>query len=145
MATSNNLIIIDSSGLISLVVDTDSNHTAALAAAKQYVGKQDKALLPAEVFAETLNVLGKKFGHRYAVAGLQAILESAALIVVPTSDVARLDAVEYFRVAPSGVSFTDCLVMKVADEHGTKSIFGFDKQFADAGYKLLRPATKHAA
>lgn len=145
METSSNLIIIDSSGLISLVVDTDSNHAAALTAAKQYVGTQDKALLPAEVFAETLNVLGKKFGHRYAVEGLQAVLESAVLLVVPTSDVARLDAVEYFRAAPSGVSFTDCLVMKVADEHGTKNIFGFDKQFADAGYELLKPATTRAA
>jgi hypothetical protein len=34
--------------------------------------------------------------------------------------------------------------MKVADEFGTKNIFGFDMQFEDAGYKHLQPATKQA-
>ena len=101
--------------------------------------------MPAEVFAESLNILGKKFGHEYAVATVQAVLESSAFAVVPTSDVSRLDAVEQFRTAPAGVSFTDCLVMKVANEHGTKDIFGFDKQFEDAGYNLigLQPSKLH--
>lgn len=109
-----------------------------VAIAAQFVGTEAKALVPAEVPAESLNILGKKFGHEYAAGTVQAVLESSAFAVVPTSDVARLDAVEQFRTAPTGVSFTDCLVMKVADEHGTKDIFGFDKQFEDAGYKRLR-------
>jgi uncharacterized protein len=139
METSNNLIIVDSSGLISLVVESDGNHGSALVIANQFVGAEDMALVPAEVFAETLNILGKKFGHEYAAETVQAVLESSAFTVVPTSDVTRIDAVEQFRTAPAGVSFTDCLVMKVADEFGTKDIFGFDKQFEDAGYKRLQP------
>lgn len=145
METDSNLIIVDSSGLISLVVDSDSNHGKAVAVAHQFVGTQAKALVPGEVFAESLNILGKKFGHEYAAGTVQAILDSSAFAVVPTSDFSRLDAVERFRTASPGVSFTDCLVMKVADEHGTKDIFGFDQQFEDAGYNLLRPTTKRAA
>jgi predicted nucleic acid-binding protein len=145
MEISNNLIIVDSSGLISLVVESDSNHGKALAIANQFVGSQGKALVPAEVFAETLNILGKKFGHEYAAGTVQAVLESSAFAVVPTSDVTRIDAVEQFRTSPAGVSFTDCLVMKVADEFGTKVVFGFDKQFEDAGYKRLTPVVKRAA
>ena len=137
METSSNLIIVDSSGLISLVVESDSSHGEAVAMATEFVGSEGKALVPAEVFAETLNILGKKFGHEYAAGAVQAVLESSAFAVVPTSDVSRLDAVEQFRTTPTGVSFTDCLVMKVADEHGTKDIFGFDKQFEDAGYNIL--------
>jgi predicted nucleic acid-binding protein len=87
----------------------------------------------------------KKFGHEYAAGTVQAVLDSCAFAVVPTSDVSRLEAVERFRTASPEVSFTDCLVMKVADEHGTKDIFGFDQQFEDAGYNLLRPTTKRAA
>jgi hypothetical protein len=30
--------------------------------------------------------------------------------------------------------------MAVADEYGTSDIFGFDKQFQDAGYQRLEPA-----
>src|SRR5688500_466068 len=127
METSNNLIIVDSSGLISLVVESDSNHGAAVALANEFVGSQGKAPVPAEVFAEILNILGKKFGHEYATETIQAVLESSAFAVVPTSDVTRLDAVDQFRTAPAGVSFTDCLVMKLADEFGMKDICGFDK------------------
>jgi predicted nucleic acid-binding protein len=145
MVTSSNPIIVDPSGLISLVVDSDSNHAAALAVAHQFVGAQDKALVPAEVFAETLNILGKKFGHEYAAGTVQAILESSASAAVPTSDVARLDALEQFRIASAGVSVTDCLVMKVADEHGARDIFGFDKQFEDAGSNILKSLVKNAA
>ena len=44
METSNNLIIVDSSGLISLIVESDSNHGKALAFANQFVGSQGRAL-----------------------------------------------------------------------------------------------------
>jgi predicted nucleic acid-binding protein len=145
METSSNLIIVDSSGLISLIVLSDSNHAKALAIANQFVGSQGKALVSAEVFAETLNILGKKFGHEYAGGTVQAVLESSAFAVVPTSDVTRTDAVEQFRAAPAGVSFTDCLVMKVADEFGTRDVFGFDRQFEDAGYKRLSAPHEKAA
>src|SRR4051794_12090962 len=108
METSSNFIIVDSSGLISLIVQGDSNHDPAIAIANDFVGAQGKALVPAEVLAETLNILGKEFGHEYAAGTVQAVLESSASAVVPTSDVARLDAVDRFRTAPAGVSFTDC-------------------------------------
>jgi predicted nucleic acid-binding protein len=35
----------------------------------------------------------------------------------------------------------DCLMMALADEYGTRDIFGFDKQFAEAGYRRLEPST----
>jgi predicted nucleic acid-binding protein len=35
--------------------------------------------------------------------------------------------------------------MAVADEYHTQDIFGFDKQFEDAGYKRLTSASKRAA
>jgi predicted nucleic acid-binding protein len=31
--------------------------------------------------------------------------------------------------------------MAVADDYGTKDIFGFDKQFEEAGYTRLEPST----
>lgn len=79
MATRNNLIIVDSSGLISLVVDSDSNHGKAVAIANQFVDTEDKALVPAEVFAETLNILGKKFGHEYAAGTVQAVVQMSTV------------------------------------------------------------------
>jgi len=47
-----------------------------------------------------------------------------------------------FKDQAEGVSLTDCIIMTVADDYGTKDIFGFDKQFEDAGYHRLEPSTE---
>jgi predicted nucleic acid-binding protein len=51
------------------------------------------------------------------------------------------EAKEKFAELPQSVGFTDCLVMATADEYETSDIFGFDKQFADAGYTRIAPST----
>jgi predicted nucleic acid-binding protein len=38
------------------------------------------------------------------------------------------------------VSFTDCVVMAVADTYGTKRIFGFDEAFTKNGYRVIEDA-----
>jgi predicted nucleic acid-binding protein len=143
METSSPIIIADSSGLVSLAIETDRNHKRAMAIANDFVGTQTRALIPAEVFAETLNILGKKFGHKRAAEASEAILESAAFLVVPTTDTIRQDAVELFGTMPGGVSYTDYLVMVTADHHGTRIVFGFDEIFNRQGYEL--PATLKSA
>jgi predicted nucleic acid-binding protein len=49
-------------------------------------------------------------------------------------------ALEQLKEQAPGVSLTDCIVMVIADHYGTKDIFGFDRQFVDAGYHRLEPA-----
>jgi predicted nucleic acid-binding protein len=49
-------------------------------------------------------------------------------------------ALEKFRSESPAVSFTDCIVMAVADYYGVKEIFGSDKQFEEAGYARLKPS-----
>jgi predicted nucleic acid-binding protein len=51
-------------------------------------------------------------------------------------------ALEKFNEQPPAVSLTDCIVMAVADAYKTKEVFGFDKQFEDAGYHRLTPSTE---
>jgi predicted nucleic acid-binding protein len=51
-------------------------------------------------------------------------------------------ALEKFKAQQPAVSLTDCLVMTIADDYGTKDIFGFDKQFEEAGYHRLEPSTE---
>jgi predicted nucleic-acid-binding protein len=51
-------------------------------------------------------------------------------------------ALEKFEDQSPAVSLTDCIVMTVADNYGTKDIFGFDKQFEDSGYTRLEPSTE---
>jgi predicted nucleic acid-binding protein len=144
MEKRSNTIVADSSGLISLLVQTDSNHDKAHDIAKQLGDEKGVVLIPSEVLAETLNILGKKFGHQQASEAIDGMLQSAAFLATPSSDIARRDALAMFRDEPASVSYTDCLVMTTAEQHGTIDIFGFDEIFMRRGFFLPGNRTKAA-
>jgi predicted nucleic acid-binding protein len=133
------VIIADTSGLISLFSPNDQNHEVAVEAAKRLSHDHKDILIPAAVLVEFLNILGRKAGHAAALAAVTE-LTPPFLVISEPSNLLDTPALEKFGAMPQGVSFTDCLVMAVADEYGTLDIFGFDKQFADAGYHRLEPS-----
>ena len=131
METSRESVIIaDTSGLVSLFLPDDQNHEVALKAAEKLRSAHKDILIPAAVFVELLNILGRKVGHTTALA---AVSELSPPFLVLTTQTNVSQALKKFEALPQSVSFTDCLVMTVADEYATSDIFGFDKQFADAG------------
>ena len=133
------IIIADTSGLVSLFLPHDQNHEAALKAARNLRSAHKDILIPPAVLVEFLNILGRKAGHTAALAAV-AELTPPFLVLREQSSVTH--ALKKFAAVPQAVSFTDCLVMAVADEYATLDIFGFDKQFEDAGYRRLEPATR---
>lgn len=129
--------ILDSSGLISFISSTDSNHKRAILV-KQLIQKtKAPIILPGEIFAETINAIGKKISHQTAIKTAAAILESNEFIIDNTTPEIRSNALEIFKNQPSSVSFTDCLVMAFADHYHTKQIFGFDEIFKKNKYQRL--------
>ncbi len=138
MATpDSSLIIADTSGIYSLINQDDRNHDAALEASSRLQHEQTTILVPWEVFTETVNILGKKVGHDVAGRAGRHLLDSPAFAVIETQDTARAHALDRYDGQPQSVSFTDCVVMAVADEYGTKRIFGFDEAFRKNGYHVL--------
>ena len=133
---SDPFLIADTSGLISLTVTTDANHASAVEAAKPLKG-QSTILVPYEVLVETMNVLGKRLGHTQAVSVASYLATTPLFLIVDTSEPVREQALRRFETQPPAVSFTDCIVMAVADEYGTRIVFGFDKDHADNGYAIL--------
>jgi len=57
--------------------------------------------------------------------------------MIDTSKQARAQALERFVAQLAAVSFTDCIVMTVADEYRITAIFGFDTDHARNGYAIL--------
>jgi predicted nucleic acid-binding protein len=139
METSKGVIIADTSGLISLFFPSDHNHEVAVQAANRLRNDHKDILIPAAVFVEFLNILGRIAGHKAALAAV-AELQPPFLILNEQSN--NPQALQKFEVLPQSVSFTDCLVMAVADEYATPDIFGFDKQFEEAGYHRLEPSAR---
>ncbi len=132
------VIIADTSGLVSLFSSDDRNHDKAIRAAKHLQNDQKAILIPAAVFVELLNVLGRKAGHEAAIAAASELTPPFIVLSEP-ENILESSALEKFARVAGSVSFTDCIVMAVADQYGTRDIFGFDKQFEDAGYMRLMP------
>lgn len=58
--------IADTSGLVALVQSKGPTHAAAILAADTYADDKVRILVPSEVFAETINILGKKVSNAIA-------------------------------------------------------------------------------
>jgi predicted nucleic acid-binding protein len=141
METNSQAIIADTSALVSLATDTDHNHTVATAEAAKLQDAARPIILPADVFVETINILGKRSGHETALQATEALLRPGSQFVLVDTGPYIETALAKFKDQLPAVSFTDCIVMAVADHYGTKDIFGFDKQFVEAGYHRLTPST----
>lgn len=128
--------IIDSSALVALMYPGDADHAKAVAIGAALDAEHRPVLVPVEVLVETLNILGKKFGHALAVeVGERLLREDGPLIFQPTESPIR-KALEKWAGQPGGVSYTDCAVMAYADQYQTQEIFGFDDVFRKHGYRL---------
>jgi predicted nucleic acid-binding protein len=136
--TPNPPIIADTSALVSLATMTDQNHARAVAEARK-LGTVS-IILPSDVLAETINILGKKSGHKTACKAAEQLLHPDSQFVLIETTAYVQAALTKFAHQPEDVSYTDCMVMAVADAYDTRTIFGFDRQFAKAGYERLAPA-----
>ncbi len=131
-------MIADTSALISLAIPTDANHRAAVASAEEVRDEAVTILVPWDVYAELVNTLGKQYDHAKALTVARYVATTPLFLIVNVSDDAKLQAHDRFGNQPRSVSFTDCLVMAVADEYGTKRIFGFDEAFTKNGYEIIQ-------
>jgi predicted nucleic acid-binding protein len=129
------VVIADTSGLMSLLVDTDANHHKALAHSAVFDESPGAVIIPSHVFSELMNVSGKKLGHQVAISIGQQVLSKPTYLIVE-SDKKLEVALERFANQSASVSFTDCIVMAVADRLQTELIFGFDEVFRKNGYRL---------
>ncbi|MDP2638411.1 MAG: PIN domain-containing protein [Candidatus Levybacteria bacterium] len=130
----NKPLIIDSSAFVSLGAVTDSNYENANKIGS-LIRREDRSIIvPGDIFTETMNVVGKKIGHKAAIIQAKDILLDQRLNIVEITPQVRQNALEKFKKQAESVSFTDCIVMAFADEYETKEIFGFDDVFRKNGY-----------
>lgn len=130
-------MVADTSGLISLVIPTDSNYALAVRAAKKLEQQTNETIIiVSDVYAELLNTLGKKYSHTKAVTVGKYFLETSPFLLIDNQAEIRQTALSLFQEQPASVSFTDCMVMACADFYKTKNIFGFDAVFSRSGYTV---------
>ncbi|HUD44499.1 MAG TPA: PIN domain-containing protein [Patescibacteria group bacterium] len=129
--------IVDSSGLVSIFSPNDSNNILAIEVSEKISQKNQNIFIPSDVFSETLNIVGKKISHKIAYAIGHKLLTDKRFIILDTTIDIHQKALEKFKTQAESVSFTDCIVMAVADKYETTEIFGFDEAFHKNGYLRL--------
>jgi predicted nucleic acid-binding protein len=135
MATKNDPVIADSSGLISLLHQGDSNHQAALESVSRIpVGTQ--LLILSDVFSETMNASGLKINRDFAILAGSMLNNSKDYTLIEADQELRSHALQKWKTTKARESFIDCLVMALADRYQTTKIFGFDGAFKENGYSL---------
>ena len=126
-------MIVDASALVALANQTDSTHQKALAAVSSFEDTR-LVVIPAELFAETINIMGKKISREVALNQARELLSSPVFTIMETTPEIKTKALTIWSKQTSDVSYTDCLVMACADALATKQIFGFDRAFKANGY-----------
>src|SRR5260370_30308288 len=132
-------LILDSGFAVELVNAKGGDYVRAVKVRDIALTVDDQRLLPYEVLAETLNVLGRKLGRDYAASAARVLLslheDGEIRLIEPAPHIVRR-AAEIQPTALGSPSFVDCLVMAYAHEYGTPYIFGFDATFRKNGYVL---------
>lgn len=132
-------ITFDSSALVALLTENDADHMKAVAISRSLVAQSRSVILPSEVLAESLTIIGKKYGLPAAVARgtyLARQMQDGALLIPQVHVDTLHNALAKLVTQPQSVSYIDCLVMAYADRYQTREIFGFDAAFARNGYRL---------
>jgi predicted nucleic acid-binding protein len=85
MTNDKGIIIADTSGLVSLFSPDDRNHEEAINAAKQLTNDKKTIFIPAAVFVEFLNILGRKAGHEIALAAASELTPPFLVLSEPAN------------------------------------------------------------
>jgi predicted nucleic acid-binding protein len=122
-------------------------HEAAVRAGRTLSTVQGRIIVPTDVFAECLNLLGKKSSHETALRMAYELLTPSpnSFEVLEATYVIRKAALQKFKQQTASVSYTDCVVMAFADQYQTETIFGFDAAFRKNGYQIIDQEARSAA
>ena len=129
-------VIVDTSAFYALYSKDDALHHNARNLAKQLFQDDRRTILLGDVFTELLNIIGKKLDKQTQEELGDTILSSAAFDFVEADHLLRELALKKLKQISVSISYTDCLVMALADTYETKEIFGFDDIFKKKGYLL---------
>ena len=103
-------VIIDSSALVALTYPGDADHEKAVAFSTVMRETRAVGLISPSIFAETLNLLGKKFGRDVALAAGKRIVDDPGLMCNDPRPGADRSP-QRWTAQGGGVSYTDSYVM----------------------------------
>ena len=131
------MIFIDTGAFLARYVQHDQYHHKAVAGWKRLAQTGRRCLTSNLVLSETLTLLTRRTGARFAAERARHILSSELLTILRPSAQEEWDAIEALeKYADQAISFTDAVSFVLMRQHGLKEVFSFDSHFERAGFRL---------
>ena len=129
-------VFADTSALYALLVDTDANHEASLAAASSLRGEGARLVTTSHVVLETVSLLQSRIGVEAVRTFYRDVLP---LLEVVWVDEELLHGAMAALVAASHrrISLTDWSGITLMRSRGMMRAFAFDDDFARQGFELV--------
>jgi predicted nucleic acid-binding protein len=131
------VIFIDTGAFLGRYLERDDHHVDAVRGFRLIAERKLPVVTSCHVLDETISLLGRWAGRRFAAERGRAILASGTLrILRPELRQETAALREFARFADQSVSFTDCLSFVLMNELGIRRAFTFDSDFRLAGFTL---------
>ncbi|MHB1708805.1 MAG: type II toxin-antitoxin system VapC family toxin [Thermoplasmataceae archaeon] len=133
------MIFLDTSVLVSYLVEKDSNHSRAVELVNEIVsGKHGYAVTSDYVFDETVTVVFvRSKSLEIAITAGRLIKESIAMIMIDEG-IFENSWMRFKNQEPTRFSFTDCTILSLVKENHIDKIATFDKEFKSTDiYKVV--------
>lgn len=139
------MIFVDSGAFIGRYWRRDQHHQDAVEFWKEIETGGERCLTSSYVLAETLTLLGRKAGNRFAAETARLILASGRITVVRPDEDDERRALELFEKFDDqgDVSFIDCLSFALMRARRITRAFTFDHHFGLAGFIVLPAWSVH--
>ena len=132
------MIFIDSSAFLARYLTHDQHHVAGRQSWAELLESQTKLVTSCHVIVETLTLLGRRAGYRFAADRARSLYASTHITILRADEQSEIDAVTWFeRLAGLQVSFTDCISFSLMMRLGINEAFTFDRHFSQAGFIVL--------
>ncbi len=132
------LVFLDASGLIATVNSRDQGHQLAQQIWKSLIDARTPLLTTSLVLIELGDGLARIQHRKLAAQIRERLLAADRVEIVQTTLFQEQQGwLLYQSRADKTWGVTDCISMIVMQEHGIESVFSADRDFEQAGYKLL--------
>jgi predicted nucleic acid-binding protein len=131
------VIFVDAGAFIARYKRDDDDHDVAVEGWRRIGATRRSCVTTNFVFAEAVTLIGRYFDYRFAAARARAMLDSPTIqIVRPTGEdeAVAVDVME--KYADHDIGFVDCVSFVVMKRLRLRDVFGFDRHFPYAGFRL---------
>jgi predicted nucleic acid-binding protein len=130
------MVFVDTGAFLARYLSNDAYHRRAVATWKKL--RSESLVTSNHVLDETLTLLARRAGGRFAADRADNIYASEALEIVHSTREDELAAIRLLRkYSDQQVSFTDCTSFVLMKSRQISSVFTFDLHFQRAGFHVV--------